>query len=79
LQLSLYDFPKLTNIAEFGSSYRQSVWQGDFSLGLSLKQERAYSNVREQDLFSCVLCADGAGKCPVAQRRRASGLRARIG
>jgi outer membrane receptor protein involved in Fe transport len=51
LQLSLYDFPKLTNIAEFGSSYRQSVWQGDFSVGLVLKQERAYSNVREQVYF----------------------------
>lgn len=59
LQLSLYNFPKLTNIAELSSSYRQSVWEGDFSLGLVLHQDRAYSNVSEQIYFPAVAAASG--------------------
>jgi TonB dependent receptor len=51
LQLSLYSFPKLTNIAELSTAYRQSVWEGELSLGLVLKQERAYSGVRDQIYF----------------------------
>ena len=48
LLLSQYDFPKLTNFAEFSSSYRQSLADGELSLGMILKQERAYSNVAER-------------------------------
>ena len=56
---SNYDFPKLTNFAELSSSYRQSVWSGDLSLGLVLKQERAYSNVSEHIYFPSVSLSTG--------------------
>src|SRR6185295_9191576 len=39
LLLSQYGFPKLTNFAELSGSYRQSVADGELSLGLILKQE----------------------------------------
>lgn len=59
LQLSRYSFPKLTNTAEFSSAYRQSLWAGDLSLGLVLKQERAYSGVRESIYFPSISLATG--------------------
>ena len=59
LLLSQYDFPKLTNIAELSSTYRQSVWSGDLSFGLVLKQERAYSPVSERIYFPAVSQASG--------------------
>lgn len=59
LLLSQYDFPKLTNIAELSSSYRQSLWGGDLSLGGVLKQERAYSPVSERIYFPAAALATG--------------------
>jgi len=59
LLLSQYDFPKLTNFAEFSSSYRQSLGDGELSLGLILKQERAYYNVAERIYFPSASLASG--------------------
>ena len=59
LQLSQYNFPKLTNFAELSSSYRQSLADGELSLGLVLKQERVYSNVSEHIYFPAVSLASG--------------------
>ena len=59
LLLSQYDFPKLTNFAELSSSYRQSLADGEVSLGMILKQERAYSNVSERIYFPAASLASG--------------------
>lgn len=50
-RLSTYHFPSLTNFAEFSTAYRQSLWDGDLSLGVVLKQQRNYSDVREYITF----------------------------
>jgi hypothetical protein len=59
LQLSEYRFPRLTNFAELSSSYRQSLGEGELSLGLILKQERIYSNVSERIYFPAAALATG--------------------
>jgi outer membrane receptor protein involved in Fe transport len=59
LQLSDYSFPLLTNNAELSSTYRQPLLGGDLSVGLAFKQQRAYSNVREQIYFPTVSLATG--------------------
>ncbi len=47
IQLADYQYPELANYADFSSTYRQPVWQGDLTLGLALKQTRTYSAVAE--------------------------------
>jgi len=59
LQLSEYNFPRLTNFAELSSSYRQTLADGELSLGLILKQERIYSNVSERIYFPAAALASG--------------------
>jgi TonB dependent receptor len=59
LQLSQYSFPKLTNIAELSSSFRQSFQDSELSLGVVLKQERAYSPVSERIYFPAASLATG--------------------
>ncbi len=59
LQLSEYDFPRLSNLAELSSSHRQSVAEGELSLGVILKQERFYSNVQERIYFPAPALASG--------------------
>jgi hypothetical protein len=59
LQLSRYSFPKLTNIAELSSAYRQPLWSGDLALGVVLKQQRAYSGVSESVYFPTASLATG--------------------
>ena len=54
VRLSEYEFPSLTNFTHFSTSYRQPLWEGDLSLGLVLKQEREYSDVREYITFPAV-------------------------
>ena len=59
LVISKYDFPRLTNSAELSSSYRQSLTDGEFSLGMILKQDRLYSNVQERIYFPAASSASG--------------------
>ncbi len=59
LLLSRYNFPKQTNSAELSSAYRQPLWDGDLSLGLVVKQDRAYSPVSEDIYFPAVSHASG--------------------
>jgi len=59
LQLSRYNFPRLTNFGELSSSYRQSLLEGELSLGLVLRQERMYSNVSERIYFPAPALASG--------------------
>ena len=54
VRISTYEFPSLQNFAEFSTSYRQSLWDGDLSLGVVLKQQRDYSDVREYITFPAV-------------------------
>lgn len=51
VRLSEYEFPSLSNFAEFSTAYRQPFWGGDLNLGLVLKQQREYSDVREYITF----------------------------
>ena len=59
VRLSTYEFPSLQNFAEFSTNYRQSLWEGDLSLGLVLKQQREYSDIREYIHFPAVLQQSG--------------------
>jgi len=59
LFLSEYNFPRLTNSAELSSSYRQSLADGELSLGVVLKQDRLYSNVQERIYFPAISLASG--------------------
>jgi hypothetical protein len=59
VRLALYDFPSLTNIAELSGNFRQTLWDGDFSLGAVLKQQREYSNVAERIYFPTAALVTG--------------------
>ena len=54
VRLAQYEFPSLNNYAEFSTNYRQPLWEGDLNLGLVLKQERDYSDVREYISFPTI-------------------------
>ncbi len=51
VRLSEYEFPSLSNFAEFSTVQRQPFWGGDLNLGVVLKQQREYSDVREYITF----------------------------
>jgi hypothetical protein len=59
LRLAQYAFPELKNYAEFSSSYRQGLWDGDLSLGLVVKQQREYSGVEERISFPAAAYSSG--------------------
>ena len=59
LRLSRYNFPELQNFAELSGTYRQTLWDGDLTLGLVVKQARDYSNVEENIYFPSVALATG--------------------
>ncbi len=59
LFLSEYNFPRLTNSAELSSSFRQSLADGELSLGMIVKQDRIYSKVSERIYFPAIALASG--------------------
>jgi len=59
LRLAQYAFPELKNYAEFSSTYRQGLWDGDLTLGLVVKQQREYSRVEERISFPATAYSSG--------------------
>jgi hypothetical protein len=59
LRLAQYAFPELQNYAEFSSTYRQGLWEGDLTLGLVVKQQRDYSRVEERIYFPASAYSSG--------------------
>jgi len=59
LRLSQYAFPELQNFADLSGTYRQGLWDGDLTLGLVVKQQRAYSRIQEQIYFPAAALSSG--------------------